>query len=164
MVVKAEEVNLELEDDSYQDYAEAELDEPFDESAYQDHDGAGADNFPTDSKELLTDLPPISNKKERTRIIREKFAVADESSGKLICTLCQMSFANTYTLVRHVEAAHIQLRTYGCQYCGKTFKTQSQKADHTKKMHLSQHQANGPDLTHHQDISTDLMTRFEFMN
>jgi len=50
MVVKAEEVNLELEDDSYQDYAEAELDEPFDESAYQDHDGAGADNFPTDSK------------------------------------------------------------------------------------------------------------------
>merc|ERR1711974_285343 len=50
MVVKAEEVNLEIEDDSYQDYAEAELDEPFDESAYQDHDGAGADNFPTDSK------------------------------------------------------------------------------------------------------------------
>ena len=36
---------------SYQDYAEAEIDEPFDESAYQDHDqdGAGAD-FPTDSK------------------------------------------------------------------------------------------------------------------
>ena len=50
MVVKAEEVNLETEDDSYQDYAEAELDEPFDESTYQDHDGAGADNFPTDSK------------------------------------------------------------------------------------------------------------------
>ena len=75
MVVKAEEVNLiDAEDDerfvlfrrtcvfcniyvlylplsSYQDYAEAEIDEPFDESAYQDHDqdGAGAD-FPTDSK------------------------------------------------------------------------------------------------------------------
>merc|ERR1712066_1172474 len=49
---EAEEVNLEIEDDSYQDYAEAELDEPFDESAYQDHDGAGADNFPTDSKDI----------------------------------------------------------------------------------------------------------------
>jgi len=51
MVVKAEEVNLEVEDDSYQDYAEAELDDgTFDESAYQDHDGAGAEGFPTDSK------------------------------------------------------------------------------------------------------------------
>merc|ERR1711935_1066719 len=57
MVVKAEEVNLvDAEDDeSYQDYAEAEIDEPFDESAYQDHDqdGAGAD-FPTDSKDNLS--------------------------------------------------------------------------------------------------------------
>ena len=50
MVVKSEEVTLDVEDDSYQDYAEAELEEPFDESAYQDHDGTGADNFPTDSK------------------------------------------------------------------------------------------------------------------
>ena len=53
MAVKAEEVTLvdSENDESYQDYAEAEIDEPFDESAYQDHDqdGAGAD-FPTDSK------------------------------------------------------------------------------------------------------------------
>ena len=65
-----------------------------------------------------------------------------------------MPFANTYTLVRHIEAAHIQLRTYECQFCNKTFKTQSQKADHTKKMHLTQHPT----------ITTDLTTPFEFMN
>merc|ERR1712008_335086 len=141
MVVKAEEVNLvDAEDDeSYQDYAEAEIDEPFDESAYQDHgqDGAGAD-FPTDSKEILGSLPPLTDRKERTKILREKYAVTDESNGKLICTLCQMSFANTYTLVRHIEAAHIQLRMYECDFCEKTFKTQSQKSDHTKKIHLKE--------------------------
>ena len=80
--------------------------------------------------------------------------MTDENSGKLMCTLCQMPFANTYTLVRHIEAAHIQLRTYECQFCNKTFKTQSQKADHTKKMHLTQHPT----------ITTDLTTPFEFMN
>merc|ERR1719203_1590028 len=57
MAVKAEEVTLvdSENDKSYQDYAEAEIDEPFDESAYQDHDqdGAGAD-FPTDSKDNLS--------------------------------------------------------------------------------------------------------------
>jgi chemotaxis protein histidine kinase CheA len=163
MVVKAEEVNLEVEDDSFQDYAEAELEEPFDESAYQDHDGTGADNFPTDSKELeplnaelFAHLPAISDKKERTKILREKFAVTDENSGKLICTLCQMPFANTYTLVRHIEAAHIQLRTYMCQFCNKTFKTQSQKADHTKKMHLTQNMSSITDIK--------IQPQFEFMN
>jgi len=141
MAVKAEEVTLvdSENDESYQDYAEAEIDEPFDESAYQDHDqdGAGAD-FPTDSKEILGSLPPLTDRKERTKILREKYAVTDETNGKLICTLCQMSFANTYTLVRHIEAAHIQLRTYECEFCEKSFKTQSQKSDHTKKIHLKE--------------------------
>ena len=98
--------------------------------------------------EILGSLPPLTDRKERTKILREKYAVTDESNGKLICTLCQMSFANTYTLVRHIEAAHIQLRTYECEFCEKSFKTQSQKSDHTKKIHLKEQSPVIGDLWH----------------
>ena len=85
---------------------------------------------------LFTELEMYAamDKKERTRRLRE-LAITDENSGKLICTLCQMMFVNSYTVVRHIEAAHLQLRTYKCTFCQRSFKTQSQKADHFKKMH-----------------------------
>ena len=42
------------EDDNYQDYTEAEMDDTFDESALQDHDESGTDKVPIDSKGMFT--------------------------------------------------------------------------------------------------------------
>lgn len=92
MAVKAEEVTLvdSENDESYQDYAEAEIDEPFDESAYQDHDqdGAGAD-FPTDSKDNLS-------RRARLQFI-EEHVLFNRETNKYKCGLCYKDDCKTNT-------------------------------------------------------------------
>ena len=86
--------------------------------------------------EIIINLP--LEKKERTKVIREKYAIKDGSSWKLFCKLCEgskRSFAKMYTLVRHIEATHIQIDAYECQFCEESFKTQNQRYFHTKRQH-----------------------------
>ena len=48
MVLKAEEVNFEAEDNDYQDYTEGEMNDPFEDSTLQGHEEAETDNVPND--------------------------------------------------------------------------------------------------------------------
>ena len=50
MVVKTEQVSHESEDDDYQKYVEAEMNDQFDESNNQEHADAGTDNVPTEAE------------------------------------------------------------------------------------------------------------------
>ena len=79
------------------------------------------------------------DRKERIRKLRE-MSVMDENSGKPMCMLCQATFANTYTVVRHIEATHVQVRSYQCDFCDRSFKTVSQRTDHCSKIHREQYQ------------------------
>jgi len=128
MVVKSEEVTLDVEDDSYQDYAEAELEEPFDESAYQDHDGTGADNFPTDSKDTLSRKEWL--KRMEVHIIREL--------DKYRCGLCFKLFTRKDSLQSHFEHFHTSSR-YPCEYCGQIFESRNNRRVHYHKQHYEEH-------------------------
>lgn len=133
MVVKAEEVNLiDAEDDeSYQDYAEAEIDEPFDESAYQDHDqdGAGAD-FPTDSKDNLS-------RRARLQFI-EEHVLFNRETNKYKCGLCYKEFTRKDSLQNHFENFHTTT-SYPCDYCDQTFSGRNNRRVHYHKLHHEEH-------------------------
>ena len=75
-------------------------------------------------------------KKERTKVIREKYAIKDITSRKVICKLCERGpFAKMFTLVRHIEAVHFQLQAYECHLCEESFNTQNQRYCHNKSKH-----------------------------
>lgn len=76
------------------------------------------------------------DKKERWKKLRElAVEVAIGDFRKTMCKICEATFANSYTTVRHIEATHVSLFSYRCEICGRGFKTQSQKADHLGKVH-----------------------------
>lgn len=76
------------------------------------------------------------DKKERWKKLRElAVEVVLGDFKKTMCKICEATFANSYTTVRHIEAAHVSLFAYRCDLCGRGFKTQSQKADHHNKVH-----------------------------
>ena len=88
----------------------------------------------------LLELDP----KEAKKRSKEMF-IQDPSTGKLVCSLCRnagihTSFSNTYTANRHFEGTHLNQRAYQCDYCGKKFKTKSQRTDHYSKVHKNEYQ------------------------
>ena len=91
--------------------------------------------------DFLVDLDP----KEAKKRYKEMF-LHDPNTGKLVCSVCanaglHTNFSNTYTANRHFEGTHLNLRAYPCDYCGKKFKTKSQRTDHYSKVHKNQYQS-----------------------
>jgi len=136
MVVKAEEVNLvDAEDDeSYQDYAEAEIDEPFDESAYQDHDqdGAGAD-FPTDSKDLIKEISTMDRRQRKEFL--DNLVFHNTITDRWSCRICHNSYTRKFTAVDHIEEKHLKLLSYPCDFCEAFFTSSNLKRKHQNEIH-----------------------------
>ena len=77
------------------------------------------------------------DKKERIKRLKELVVV--DRGGAHSCHLCKSIFANTYSVVRHIEATHVRIRAYACDFCEKSFNTQSQKSHHARKIHKDQY-------------------------
>jgi len=136
MAVKAEEVTLvdSENDESYQDYAEAEIDEPFDESAYQDHDqdGAGAD-FPTDSKDLIKEISTMDRSQRKEFL--ENLVFHNTITDRWSCRICHNSYTRKFTVVDHIEEKHLQLLSYPCDFCEAQFTSSNLKRQHQRINH-----------------------------
>jgi hypothetical protein len=57
---------------------------------------------------------------------------ADEQK---VCRICQYSFLRAHDLKRHVQAKHLQRRSYDCGICGMLFTRQSHVSIHVKSKH-----------------------------
>ena len=67
-----------------------------------------------------------TEKKERIKVIGEKYVIKDDRNSRLICKLCVRgsgSYAKMFSLVRHIEAVHDnQLQEYECKDCKIVYK------------------------------------------
>jgi len=145
VMVKSEAVHHEVEadiedvqdlepgnDDSYQEYPEGEgpeLEETFDESAYQE-DGAPMDAFPRDSKEI--------SEEEREKAIEDNLFY-DIQTGVAQCLQCLMKFKRKTQYRDHFEAHHIVWEGYPCEYCNERIKNRSLRRNHYQRVHREEH-------------------------
>jgi len=144
VMVKSEAVHHEVEadiedvqdlepgnDDSYQEYPEGEgpeLEETFDESAYQE-DGAPMDAFPRDSK-----AAPTLSRKERLRQYEENIFY-DPNTEMFQCGKCFKVFKRKDVIQNHYESFHSDILAYNCKFCGHAFKSINSLRAHIFRLH-----------------------------
>jgi len=153
VMVKSEAVHHEVEadiedvqdlepgnDDSYQEYPEGEgpeLEETFDESAYQE-DGAPMDAFPRDSKDYFD-----PSNEERNAILG-KWIVYDSNLAKDKCKICGHFYKTadrsngTKQLQNHIEGVHFQIEAFPCYYCPKIYTSKHRRSNHISYVHQRQ--------------------------
>ena len=85
------------------------------------------------SYDVFAELYTIMDKKERIKRLKELVDV--DNTGEPSCSICKSNFSSTYSVVRHIEATHVRMRGYQCDFCEKRFTTQSQKSHHEGKTH-----------------------------
>ena len=78
------------------------------------------------------------NRREYKAKIR-KLIKHDPSTGLYHCLLCNQTSKQSTIISNHLEARHLQMMQYQCEYCGKEFSTRVHRNVHIHRVHKEEH-------------------------
>ena len=58
--------------------------------------------------------------------------------GTRICNVCNATFAQIKSIEDHIEAVHVKIPVYECNFCSETFTYRGAKHNHVSKYHREQ--------------------------
>ena len=63
----------------------------------------------------------------------------DSITGLYYCLLCNQTSKQSTIISNHLEARHLQMMQYQCEYCGKEFSTRVHRNVHIHRIHKEEH-------------------------
>lgn len=75
---------------------------------------------------------------ERRRKCEAWIVPDEEHEGQVFCRECNAKYRKVQNILHHIEAKHIRVKAYACQYCAMTFYSKHIKIDHISRKHRAE--------------------------
>ena len=91
-------------------------------------------NIPVDCQLTDANLDRREYKAKIKQLIKH-----DSVTGLYYCLLCNQTSKQSTIISNHLEARHLQMMQYQCEYCGKEFSTRVHRNVHIHRIHKEEH-------------------------
>ena len=87
----------------------------------------------TGLQEMFLNLDPTEQK-----LRLEKMVLFNHATKSWQCRICDLPLTRKAVAIDHVEAQHLQILTYPCDYCHQSFTSKSNRRKHVHTVHREQ--------------------------